>query len=85
MRESASIAHTYARAFLHRTNPTSRYFDSTSIHVHVPAGATPKDGPSAGCTIITALLSLALDSPVRPGLAMTGESCGSMYDGMTNL
>jgi Lon-like ATP-dependent protease len=73
MRESASIAHTYARAFLHRFAPDNHYFDTTSLHVHVPAGATPKDGPSAGCTIITALLSLALDTPVRHGLAMTGE------------
>lgn len=73
MRESASIAHTYARAFLHHRAPDNRYFDTTSVHVHVPAGATPKDGPSAGCTIITALLSLALGTPVRPGLAMTGE------------
>lgn len=73
MRESASIAHTYARSFLHRTAPDNKYFEKTSLHVHVPAGATPKDGPSAGCTIITALLSLALDRPVAPGLAMTGE------------
>lgn len=73
MRESASIAHTYARAFLHQHTPDNHYFDKTSLHVHVPAGATPKDGPSAGCTIITALLSLALGQPVKHGLAMTGE------------
>jgi Lon-like ATP-dependent protease len=73
MRESASIAHTYARSFLHTKQPGSGFFDKTSVHVHVPAGATPKDGPSAGCTIITALLSLALGRPVAAGLAMTGE------------
>lgn len=73
MKESASIAHTYARSFLHNKFQGNKYFDTTSLHVHVPAGATPKDGPSAGCTIITALLSLALDRPVAAGLAMTGE------------
>lgn len=73
MKESATIAHTYARSFLHNRFPGNNYFDKTSLHVHVPAGATPKDGPSAGCTIITALLSLALGKPVAPGLAMTGE------------
>jgi Lon-like ATP-dependent protease len=73
MRESATIAHTYARAFLGARDAGSRFFSDTSIHVHVPAGATPKDGPSAGCTIITALLSLALDRPVARDLAMTGE------------
>ncbi|KAG2430217.1 hypothetical protein HXX76_010316 [Chlamydomonas incerta] len=49
------------------------FFSTSALHVHVPAGATPKDGPSAGCTLVTALLSLALDRPVRPDLAMTGE------------
>eukprot|EP00878_Enallax_costatus_P003848 GHUV01004064.1.p1 GENE.GHUV01004064.1~~GHUV01004064.1.p1 ORF type:complete len:283 (+),score=91.63 GHUV01004064.1:83-850(+) len=73
MKESAAIAHTYARSFLHHRFPGNNYFNKTSLHVHVPAGATPKDGPSAGCTIITALLSLALNKPVAPGLAMTGE------------
>lgn len=73
MKESASIAHTFSRAFLERKKPGSDFFQNNAIHVHVPAGATPKDGPSAGCTMITALLSLALDKPVKPDLAMTGE------------
>ena len=72
MKESAQIAHTYARATLQQLRPESHFFRDTAIHVHVPAGATPKDGPSAGCTLITALLSLALDTPVQPDLAMTG-------------
>ena len=72
MKESASIAHTFARAFLNKHNADQSYFAQNAIHIHVPAGATPKDGPSAGCALITALLSLALDRPVRPDLAMTG-------------
>ena len=75
MKESASIAHTFARAFMLRRDPLNRYFADTSIHMHVPAGATPKDGPSAGAAIITAIVSLALNKPVRPDLAMTGEPC----------
>lgn len=73
MKESASIAHTFSRAFLERKQPGNDFFQNNAIHVHVPAGGIPKDGPSAGCTIITALLSLALDKPVKPDLAMTGE------------
>ena len=74
MKESASIAHTFARAFMLRRDPLNRYFADTSIHMHVPSGATPKDGPSAGAAIITAIVSLALNKPVRPDLAMTGVS-----------
>lgn len=73
MKESASIAHTFARTQATRIGVPPNFFAESSIHVHVPAGATPKDGPSAGCTVITALLSLALDRPVRRDLAMTGK------------
>ena len=72
-RESATIAHTFARAYLTSKDPANTFFSTSALHVHVPAGATPKDGPSAGCTIVTALLSLALNKPVAPDLAMTGE------------
>lgn len=73
MKESARIAYTFARAFLMQYDPTNEYLVTSHIHLHVPEGATPKDGPSAGCTIVTALLSLAMDRPVRQNLAMTGE------------
>ncbi|XP_004632837.2 lon protease homolog, mitochondrial [Octodon degus] len=73
MKESARIAYTFARAFLMQRDPSNDYLVTSHIHLHVPEGATPKDGPSAGCTIVTALLSLALDRPVRQDLAMTGE------------
>ena len=73
MKESSAIAHTFARSFLHGRDPGNAYFDQTALHLHVPAGSTPKDGPSAGCTMITAMISLATGKPVRPNLAMTGE------------
>ncbi|KAJ9508112.1 hypothetical protein QJQ45_021405, partial [Haematococcus lacustris] len=72
-RESATIAHTFARTYLAGLQPGSTFFKSSAIHIHVPHGSTPKDGPSAGCTLITALLSLALGRRVAPDLAMTGE------------
>ena len=82
MKESASIAHTFSRAFLERKKPGNDFFQTNAIHVHVPAGSTPKDGPSAGCAMITALLSLALDKPVKPDLAMTGGQCTAVLSSM---
>uniref|UniRef100_A0A8C9FKH2 Lon protease homolog, mitochondrial n=1 Tax=Pavo cristatus TaxID=9049 RepID=A0A8C9FKH2_PAVCR len=73
MKESAKIAYTFARAFLMQKEPNNDFLMSSHIHLHVPEGATPKDGPSAGCTIVTALLSLAMNCPVRQNVAMTGE------------
>ncbi|XP_058393887.1 lon protease homolog, mitochondrial [Diceros bicornis minor] len=73
MKESARIAYTFARAFLMQHHPSNEFLVTSHVHLHVPEGATPKDGPSAGCTIVTALLSLAMDQPVRQNLAMTGE------------
>lgn len=73
MMESSRIAHTLARRFARAIDPKNDFLDRASLHMHVPEGATPKDGPSAGCTMVTSLLSLALDRPVRPNVAMTGE------------
>ncbi|XP_062816276.1 lon protease homolog, mitochondrial [Anolis carolinensis] len=73
MKESAKIAYTFARAFLMRRDPHNDFLAVSHLHLHVPEGATPKDGPSAGCTIVTALLSLALGRPLRQNVAMTGE------------
>eukprot|EP00750_Incisomonas_marina_P008043 INCI15182.1.p1 GENE.INCI15182.1~~INCI15182.1.p1 ORF type:complete len:974 (+),score=171.34 INCI15182.1:112-2922(+) len=73
MRESTQIALTCAKIKLAEWASNVDFLDSHSLHLHVPEGATPKDGPSAGCTMVTALLSLALNRPVRNDLAMTGE------------
>lgn len=73
MKESSQIAYTLARARLSQIEANNSYFDDTDIHMHVPEGATPKDGPSAGVTMVTSMLSLALDTPVRHDVAMTGE------------
>jgi ATP-dependent Lon protease len=73
MRESARIAHSYIVGNAPRLGIADDYFANAHLHVHVPAGATPKDGPSAGITIATALLSLARGTAPRPTTAMTGE------------
>ncbi|XP_055799776.1 lon protease homolog, mitochondrial [Salvelinus fontinalis] len=73
MKESSKIASTFARTFLMKQQPHNDFFSGAHLHLHVPEGATPKDGPSAGCTIVTALLSLATSTPVRENVAMTGE------------
>jgi Lon-like ATP-dependent protease len=73
MKESSQIAYTVARARLGVFEPDNVFFDEMDIHAHVPEGATPKDGPSAGVTMVTSMLSLAMDKPVQNDLAMTGE------------
>ncbi|XP_050304109.1 lon protease homolog, mitochondrial isoform X2 [Anthonomus grandis grandis] len=73
MKESAKIALTVARNYLNKHEPDNKFLLNSHLHLHVPEGATPKDGPSAGCTIVTALLSLAKNKAIRQDLAMTGE------------
>ncbi|MCF8035095.1 MAG: endopeptidase La [Desulfarculaceae bacterium] len=73
MKESAQAAVTYLRANANACGLEDRFAKDTDIHVHVPAGAIPKDGPSAGVTLFAALLSLFSGRPVRSDLAMTGE------------
>jgi Lon-like ATP-dependent protease len=73
MEESSSLAYSYSRSFLTKYFPENNFFDTSTIHMHVPEGATPKDGPSAGTTMTTALLSLDLNKPIPSDLAMTGE------------
>jgi ATP-dependent Lon protease len=73
MKESATIAMAYLRANARKFNIDYRVFDQWDVHVHVPAGATPKDGPSAGITMLTALTSAFTQQKVKPHLAMTGE------------
>jgi ATP-dependent Lon protease len=73
MKESARIALSYVRAHADELDLDESQFDETSFHVHVPAGAIPKDGPSAGITMTTALASLLTGRPVRHTVGMTGE------------
>ncbi len=73
MVESSEIAYSYVRSLLCDDKAASAFFDHNLVHLHVPAGATPKDGPSAGITMASALYSLAMRKPVKGRLAMTGE------------
>lgn len=73
MKESAEIAYSYVASHLADYGAAPDYFDESFVHLHVPEGATPKDGPSAGITMATALLSLARNMPPRLACAMTGE------------
>ncbi len=73
MQESARAALTYARAHQRRVDSKRHSFDTTDVHIHVPAGAIPKDGPSAGIAMAAALISAITGRPVRNDVAMTGE------------
>jgi len=73
MTESAQIAHSFVTTNSEQYNVNEDWFMTNSLHLHVPEGATPKDGPSAGISMTSALLSLALNKPVKKAFAMTGE------------
>ncbi|MDZ7597943.1 MAG: endopeptidase La [Desulfobacterales bacterium] len=73
MKESATAALSFIRSHAERLKIDDDFFDKHDIHIHVPAGAIPKDGPSAGVTMLTALVSLLTDTAIHKDLAMTGE------------
>ena len=73
MKESTIIAYSFAKGLMARKFPENKFFDKARVHMHCPEGAVPKDGPSAGITMASSLLSLALDKPLDPTIAMTGE------------
>ena len=74
MKESAAIAYTKARKIIESiSGKANKFFETHTLHLHIPAGATPKDGPSAGITMTTAILSLVSGVKIQPSLAMTGE------------
>lgn len=73
MKESTTIAYSFAKGLVAQKYPDNRFFDHAKIHLHCPEGAVQKDGPSAGITMATSLISLATNQKVNPQLAMTGE------------
>lgn len=73
MKESSEIAWSYLHSAVHKYAQGYTFFENSQVHIHIPEGATPKDGPSAGITMVTALLSLLLDTPILDNLGMTGE------------
>lgn len=73
MKESAEIAWSYLHSAIHKYAPGMTFFKKMQVHIHIPEGATPKDGPSAGITMVTSLLSLLLETPILANLGMTGE------------
>ena len=73
MKESATIGYQYLKAHPHLAGLTPEEFAKKDIHVHVPEGATPKDGPSAGITMVSSMVSALRGKAVRSGIAMTGE------------
>lgn len=73
MKESSEIAWSYLHGSMHTYAPGHTFFEKSQVHMHLPEGATPKDGPSAGVTMVTSLLSLLIDTPIKNNLAMTGE------------
>ncbi|RDW79729.1 Lon protease-2 [Coleophoma cylindrospora] len=73
MKESTAIAYSFAKGLLAKNFPENHFFDKAKLHMHCPEGAVPKDGPSAGITMASSLLSLALNRSLDPAIAMTGE------------
>ncbi len=73
MKESSEIAWSYLHGNIHKYAPGFPFFEKGQVHIHIPEGATPKDGPSAGVTMVTAILSLLMNKPVLSDLGMTGE------------
>ena len=73
MQESAQAAHSWVRTHANELGIDPQWFGENDVHVHVPAGAVPKDGPSAGITMATAIASVATGKPVSEQVAMTGE------------